>query len=223
MVSEADRDTETLVREALKKAFPEDGIIGEEHDGDNTLGTSGYTWIIDPIDGTANFVSSIPQWCVVISCVYKGEKYIGLTYDPCADELFAAQKGKGATLNGKPMSVSYSPSLGQGSIGFGYSAREHKAPVMKAMDYLLDHGGLFFRNASGGLMLAYAASGRLIGYVEEHMNSWDCMAGLLLIEEAGGIVAPIDVDDAILNGCQVVAGGPQVYSQVKDLADQAFT
>ncbi|SFK64077.1 myo-inositol-1(or 4)-monophosphatase [Pseudovibrio ascidiaceicola] len=220
MVSEADRDTEILVRKAIAEAFPDDSIVGEE--GDPKPGTSEYTWIIDPIDGTANFVSGIPQWCVIIACVKNGEKHIGVIYDPCADELFAAEKGKGATLNGTLMKVSTSDSLSNGSIGLGFSARGRNQAVKDAVDALLDEGGIFFRNASGGLMLAYAASGRLIGYIEEHMNSWDCMAGLLLMEEAGGICQDINVADAVMNGCKVVAAAPNVYGQVKKLTDKCF-
>ncbi len=220
MVSEADRDTEALVRNAIAQAYPEDTIVGEEDGVDK--GTSEYTWIIDPIDGTANFVASIPQWCVIIACVKNDEKHIGVIYDPCADELFAAENGKGATINGVPMKVSTSQSLSNGSLGLGYNSRGHKQSIKNALDLLIDEGGIFFRNASGGLMLAYAASGRLIGYIEDHMNSWDCMAGLTLMEEAGGIVQEIDVQDAVLNGCKVVAACPGVFDQVKALTDKSF-
>lgn len=220
MVSEADRDTEVLVRDAIAAAFPRDSIVGEEHAPKE--GTSEYTWIIDPIDGTANFVSGIPQWCVIIACVKSGEKHIGVIYDPCADELFAAKKGEGATLNGEPMATSTSNSLSKGSLGLGYSGRGRNQAVKDAVDLLLNEGGIFFRNASGGLMLAYAASGRLIGYIEEHMNSWDCMAGMLLMEEAGGTLQEIDVQHAIMNGCKVVVGGADVYAQIKAVTDKAF-
>ena len=220
MVSEADRDTEALVRNAIAQAFPEDTIVGEEDGVDK--GTSEYTWIIDPIDGTANFVAGIPQWCVIIACVKNDEKYIGVIYEPCNDELFAAEKGKGGTVNGTPLSVSGSASLSNGSVGLGYNSRGRKQATKDVINDLIDQGGIFFRNASGGLMLAYVASGRLIGYVEEHMHSWDCMAGLTLVEEAGGIVQEIDVVDAVMNGCKVVAGCPGAYEQIKALADKNF-
>ncbi len=220
MVSEADRDTEIMVRDAIAASFPDDSIVGEEDEPKK--GTSEYTWIIDPIDGTANFVSGIPQWCVIIACVRNHEKYIGVIYDPCADELFAAKKGEGATLNGEPIQVSSSASLSDGIIGLGFSSRGRNQAVKDAIDKLLDEGGIFFRNGSGGLMLSYAASGRLIGYIEEHMNSWDCMAGLLLVEEAGGICQEIDVNHAVMNGCKVVTAGPNVFGQTKALTDKCF-
>ncbi len=131
MVSEADRDTEALVRNAIAQAYPEDTIVGEEDGVDK--GTSEYTWIIDPIDGTANFVASIPQWCVIIACVKNDEKHIGVIYDPCADELFAAENGKGATINGVPMKVSTSQSLSNGSLGLGYNSRGHKQSIKNAL------------------------------------------------------------------------------------------
>ena len=135
---------------------------------------TGYTWVIDPIDGTANFVKGIPAWCVVIACAKDGVTVTGVIHDPSTGETFYGSKGGGAFLNGKPIRASSSKSLGDGSLGVGFSNRRELANVPGLIKDLLDRGGIFFRNASGALMLAYVASGRLIGYVEEHMNAWDC-------------------------------------------------
>lgn len=220
MVSEADRDTETLVRDALKEAYPHDGILGEEHG--RIEGSSDYLWIIDPIDGTANFVTGIPQWCVIIACLKNHETCFGVIFDPISGELFTAQRGQGAFVNGKKIAISQSPGLDVGSVGLGHSAKSTTAKTLAVAERLLSAGGMFFRNASGGLMLAYTASGRLIGYIEEEMNVWDCVAGLLMIEEAGGTVAPFDMKQAIEHKCRVVAGGPTVYSELMQIADEVY-
>lgn len=221
LVSEADRDVETLVRDEIAKAYPDDGILGEEHG--RVHGTTGYTWVIDPIDGTANFVTAIPQWCVIIACVKDGQVDLGVIHDPVAKETFWAERGKGAFVNGKPMKPSPSKSLSNGSLGVGFNGRTRAEDAVNCITDLIAQGGVFFRNASGGLMLAYAASGRLIGYVESHMNAWDCLAGMLMAEEAGGMVAPYDAEDALDNGARVVVGAPGVFDTVHALARKSFS
>ncbi|NBN64073.1 inositol monophosphatase [Microvirga tunisiensis] len=220
LVSEADRDVETLVRDALADRFPQDGIVGEEHG--RLAGSSGFTWVIDPIDGTANFVAGIPQWCVVISCVHEGRTVIGITYDPLAREMFHAVRGGGAFVNGRPMRVSSSDSLGRGSVGVGFSGRTKACGAVQVIDALVDRGGVFFRNASGGLMLAYTASGRLIAYCEAHMHAWDCLAGLLMIEEAGGFVPAFDAEAALTAGVRVIAGARGIEADLTAICDASF-
>lgn len=220
LVSEADRNVETLVRDAIAKVFPDDGILGEEHGVE--AGTTGYTWVIDPIDGTANFVTGIPQWCVIIACVKDGKTVVGVIHDPVAGETFTAEAGKGAHLNGRPIKASASDSLAKGSVGVGFNGRTSASDAINCIGALVSKGGVFFRNASGGLMLAYAASGRLIGYCEAHMNAWDCLAGMLMTEEAGGKVLPQDVDRALTHGARVVVGAPGVFSELVEIAEASF-
>lgn len=220
MVSEADRDVETIIRDELAKAFPDDGVLGEEHG--RIEGTSGYTWVIDPIDGTANFVSAIPQWCVILACVQEGQTVVGVIHEPNANETFSTAAGEGAFRNGEPIAVSSSESLGNGSVGIGFNGRTRAETAVNYIRDLVDEGGVFYRNASGGLMLAYVGAGRLIGYCEAHMNAWDCLAGMLLIEEAGGKVEPFDCTDTLDKGTRVVAGAPGVYGDLKRIADSSF-
>ncbi|MBX3577743.1 MAG: inositol monophosphatase family protein [Rhizobiaceae bacterium] len=220
LVSEADREVELFVRRELAARYPDDGIVGEEHAP--AAGSSGFTWVIDPIDGTANFVAGIPAWCVIIACARNGAAEVGVVHEPATGETFAARRGGGATLNGKPIGVSGATALAQGSVGVGVNNRtpvEHAIPLIAA---LLREGGLFYRNASGGLMLAYVAAGRLIGYAEEHMNAWDCLAGLLIIEEAGGRIETPDPATTIAGGTIVLAGTPGVFPRLKALAEDAF-
>ncbi|GGB42929.1 inositol monophosphatase [Roseibium aquae] len=220
LVSEADRDVETLVRNEIAAAFPHDGIIGEEHGV--VAGTSGYTWVIDPIDGTANFVSGIPQWCVILSCVSEEDIVLGVIRDPNAGETFKAGLGQGAYLNDRAISASATQSLAQGSVGVGFNGRTEATDAINAIGALVSKGGVFFRNASGGLMLAYAASGRLIGYVEAHMNAWDCLAGMLIAREAGNGVLPFDLARALKTGTRVVVGAPGVFEDLKIIAEASF-
>ncbi len=220
LVSEADREVELFVRAELAKAYPGDGVIGEEHAP--TVGSTGYVWVIDPIDGTANFVRGIPAWCVVIACARDGVTVTGVIHEPSTGETFYGEKGGGAFLNGKPIRASASKSLGDGSLGIGFSNRRETAAVPGLITDLLAKGGVFFRNASGALMLAYVASGRLIGYIENHMNAWDCIAGLLLTEEAGGMIVPTDPKTVLEKGTVVVAGGAEVFDDIHALCAKAF-
>lgn len=220
LVSEADRNVETLIRDEIAKAYPEDGILGEEHGMQE--GESGYTWVTDPIDGTANFVCGIPQWCVIIACVYQGQVIAGVIHDPVSEETFKAFAGGGAYLNDKPIKVSDSQSLSVGSVGVGFNGRTAVTDAVNVVGALVSKGGVFFRNASGGLMLAYTASGRLIGYVESHMNAWDCLAGMLLIKEAGGEVMGQDINHALYHGARIVTGAPGVFADLTDIAESSF-
>jgi len=220
MVSEADREVELLVRREILARYPQDGIVGEEHAP--TAGSSGFTWVIDPIDGTANFVAGIPAWCVAIACAKDGVAVVGVIHEPSNGETFAGYKGGGAFLNGKPIRASSATSLSQGAVGTGVSNRREMRVVVDIIERLFQQGGMFYRNASGALMLAYVAAGRLLGYVEEHMNAWDCVAGMLLIEEAGGKVLPPDPTTVLTEGTVVVAAGSHLFDQVHSLCRDSF-
>ncbi len=219
-VSQADREVELLVRRELAAALPDDAIVGEEHAP--TPGTSGFTWVIDPIDGTANFVTAIPAWVVVIAGVSQGRTQIGIIHDPNHGETFVAIRGGGATLNGAPLKMRARTGLGDGTTGVGFSRRTGEAGLMRLMQALIDEGGLFMRNASGALSLAYVAAGRLLGYAEEHMNAWDYLAGQLIIEEAGGGVELQDADAVIRTGGRVIVGAPGVFDDLLRISDAAF-
>lgn len=220
LVSEADRDVETFIRAALREAYPDDGIVGEEHAP--TRGTSGFDWVLDPIDGTANFVRGIPAWTVVIAGAMDGRTDVAVIHEPCTGETFHGHRGGGAFLNGRPMRVSSLSSLGEGSVGTGFSNRREARNIVPFIDDLVQQGGVFYRNASGALMLAYVASGRLLAYVEEHMNAWDCLAGMLLVEEAGGRIVAPDPRTVLADGTVVIAGCTGVFDRVKEMCDAAF-
>ena len=157
LVSDGDRDVETFIRAAIAKEYPGDGIVGEEHA--NVAGASGYVWVIDPIDGTANFVRGIPAWTVVIAGVRDGVLDVGVIQEPSTGETFYGRRGGGAFLNGKSIRTSTATDFTTGSIGTGFSNRRDPHNVARLIDLILDEGGVFYRNASGALMLAYVAVG----------------------------------------------------------------
>jgi myo-inositol-1(or 4)-monophosphatase len=204
VVSIADREVEDLIRGRIAAAFPDDAILGEEYGA--SAGKSGYTWVIDPIDGTSPFVNGMPTWCVSIAAMREEEIVVGVIHVPCNDELYASAKGMGATLNGKALKLDGSRTIRNAVTGIGANSQVAPAVVASIVEKLLEAGGTFIRNGSGALMLAYVAAGRLIGYYEPYMHAWDCMAGYCLVKEAGGWHHPFPVKgDGLIKGSPVLA------------------
>jgi len=218
VVSIADRNVETLIRERIGAAFPQDGILGEEHGIEP--GTSGYLWVVDPIDGTSAFVHGLPTWCVSIALLAEGELVMGVIRVPCDGETFAAMKGEGATLNGAPLKLESTLTLANGLTGIGANQQVPPAMIGALIAGLLERGGNYIRHGSGAQMLAFVAAGRLAGFYEPSMHAWDCLAGYCLIAEAGGTYRPFPVDgDAILDGGPVLAAGPGAFKDLSALAE----
>ncbi|RTZ82831.1 MAG: inositol monophosphatase [SAR324 cluster bacterium] len=215
LVSKADREVENMIRERLQTLFPEDGFLGEES-GTRNLDAEGI-WIVDPIDGTICFLNGLSSWCVSIAFVVKNQIEIGLIYAPCMDELFAAQLGAGATLNGKPMKPSKATSLADGIVGLGYSPKSSIVATQKAFDYLFKNGGVYHDVGSAALMLAYVAAGRYIGVYEFQINSWDCLAGIAMVRETGGWTNDFLANDGLLTGNPVLVAAPGVKDAMQKL------
>ena len=220
VVSEADKALERHIRAGIAEAFPDDGIVGEE--GDRVEGGSGYIWVIDPIDGTANFVSGIPAWTVVIALVHESRVIAGFIHDPVMDEMYRGYDGEGAWCNDAPLKVAHGAEFTKGSVGVGFSNRSKAGFVEALIASVLGEGGVFFRNASGALSLAYVAAGKLLGYSEDHMNAWDYLAGQLLVREAGGGIEAQDIDDVLARGGRVVAAAPGVFPRLLEMTETAM-
>jgi myo-inositol-1(or 4)-monophosphatase len=218
MLSEADLATERLIRGRLAASFPTDGFLGEES-GHSVIDSTSGVWVVDPIDGTQPFISGLPNWCVSIAYVRDGRIEIGLVFDPTGDELFAAHRGRPATLNGRPIRPHAGRTLTDGIVSVGYSPRVEPARILPVLRKLLEQGGMFHRNGSGALSLCYVACGRLLGYVEPHINSWDCLAAIAVIEGAGGRTNDFLAGDALLRGNRIVAGPPAVFDQLAALLE----
>ncbi len=219
MVSKADREVEALIHGRLSMHFPGDGFLGEE--GGASDGTSGGLWVVDPIDGTAGFVVGIPVWCVSIAFVAGDEIEIGVVYDPNADEMFATRRGRGAGLNGAPIRASTAMSLDEGTVGIGYSPRTGPRQAVAAIERLLDAGGMYQCNGSCALALAYVAGGRLIGYYEAHIFSWDCLAGIALVRETGGWTNDFLAGDGLMRGNPIIVAAPGLEDAMKNVAGVA--
>lgn len=218
VVSIADREVENLIRQRFNEAYPDDGVLGEEY-GLET-GTSGFTWVVDPIDGTSPFVNGMPNWCVSIGLLHEGIPIIGVISAPCHDELYAAALGMGARLNGKTLSLDPSRTIRNAVTGIGANNHVTPAFVGKMVESLLDAGGNFIRNGSGALMLAYVAAGRLVGYYEPYMHAWDCLAGYCLVQEAGGWYHPFPVDGgSLVKGAPVLAAAPGALDDLRRIAN----
>ena len=214
-VLESDAEVERFLRAHLTAAFPHDSFFGEESGGE--FGRE--VWIVDPIDGTANFARGIPHFGISIAFVREGRTEIGVIYQPVTDELYAARRGAGATLNGRRMSVSGLADPKQALIEAGWSSRRPPEPYVAMVGHLYQAGAQVMRAGSGALGLAYVADGRTEGYCELHINSWDVLAGLLLIEEAGGWVNDFLAGDGMRQGNPVVGCTPAL----KDLIAAAMS
>ncbi len=217
VVSIADREVEQLIRTRVLESFPQDGFLGEEY-GLNA-GSSRYTWVVDPIDGTSPFVNGMPNWCVSIAVLKDGEPVVGVIQAPCFNELYASAKGQGATLNGRKLVLDPSRNIRNAVTGIGANNYVTPQLVAKIVENLLEAGGTFIRNGSGALMIAYVAAGRLVGYYEPYMHAWDCMAGFCLVREAGGHIHPFPTDgENLTKGNRVFAAAPGAVEDLKRVA-----
>ncbi|MDE3055146.1 MAG: inositol monophosphatase [Verrucomicrobiota bacterium] len=193
LVTEYDRKAEAAILQFLRREFPEIPFLAEESGSSGTASNSSL-WIIDPLDGTVNFAHDIPIFCVSIALEREGGIVTGIIYQPLTEELFVAEKGRGAFLNGKPISVS-STSLFARSIlatGFPYNVENNPFHCIEHFIEIVKQGLPIRRLGSAALDLAYTASGRFDGFFEVGLSPWDCAAGKLLVEEAGGRVTHWD-------------------------------
>jgi myo-inositol-1(or 4)-monophosphatase len=200
LVSIADRESEALIRARLASAFPDDAVLGEEQGGVEAA----RLWVIDPIDGTANFLKGLPYWCVALAFVADGATRLAVTYDPVHDELFSARRGGGARRDGRPMRVAARPRE-TACVGFSHNFKTPPEPYVAAMRRLLDAGLDHRRMGSAALTLAHVADGRLDAAIAFRTNAWDVLGGLLLVEEAGGLVTPFLDDRPLLERRTVAA------------------
>ena len=208
-LTEVDGETEAFIAERLLRVFPADGFIGEESKA-RPAGEGGAAWVVDPIDGTANFARGVPHFCVSIACVDDGKVEVGVIYDPIRDELFAGRRGGGARVNGTPMRASGVSSLASSQVEVGWNVRAGAEQFVNLLRRVASTGASPSRAGSGALALAYVAAGRRDGFVEHHINAWDCLAGILLVEEAGGYVSDYLRGDGLAKGNALIACAPGV-------------
>ncbi len=223
-VTEVDRDAETAIIETLLKAYPSHSILGEEsgHTSrrkEETLTSAENIWIIDPLDGTTNFIHGLPQYAVSIALMQKGVITQGLVYDPNRDELFTATRGRGAFLNSRRIRVSKRTRVEDSLIGTGFPYRKIDAldEYIRMFRAVTERASAVRRPGAAALDLAYVASGRYDGFFEFGLAPWDIAAGALLVLEAGGLIGDFAGEQGYLENEQVVAGTPKVFAAMLGL------
>jgi len=208
-LTEVDGETEALIAQRLLEIFPSDGFIGEESKA-RPAGEGGAAWVVDPIDGTANFARGVPHFCVSIASVAAGKVEVGVIYDPVRDELFAARRDGGARLNGALIRASGASSLANSAVEVGWNLRAGPEQYVALLRRIASTGASPSRTGSGALAIAYVAAGRLEGFVEHHIHAWDCLAGIMLVTEAGGYVSDFLSGDGLAKGNALIACAPGV-------------
>jgi myo-inositol-1(or 4)-monophosphatase len=222
LVTVADRTSEKLIRARLSEVFPTHGIFGEEGTRDRL--EAEYRWYIDPLDGTTNFAHGFPQFCVSMGLEHRpaslktgedGQLVAGIIYDPLRDELFAAERGKGAWLNGKTLHVSHTPVLAESLVSTGFPSRKrHASPnIHFYQEFTLRSHGVR-RAGSAALDLAYVAAGRTEAFWEFNLNPWDTAAGILLVEEAGGRVTDFSGNHYRISSEEILASNGHIHSEL---------
>lgn len=221
-VTQADRESEAVLVGELLRRFPDHRILAEEgtlHAG----ATADYEWVIDPLDGTTNFLQGLPVWAVSVACRRGDELLAGVVLDPEGGNRFVASRGGGAFWNGRPMQVSSRPALDGAFLATGYPFR-----AQAALDVYLDLFRSVFRRArairrcgAAALDLAYTAAGVYDGFFEFRLSPWDIAAGALLIQEAGGVLSDLDGGDGYLASGNVLAGAPAVHAGLVDAARES--
>jgi myo-inositol-1(or 4)-monophosphatase len=202
VVTAMDAEVERFIRRAIAARYPGDTIIGEEEGG---TGDGARVWLIDPIDGTANYARGIPHYCVSIGYLEDGVPTVAALHDPCHDWLYAAARGQGATRNGERLAVSPCADLAAATVECGWSTRRTTDAYLALVTRVMDAGCAMRRVGSGALGLADVAAGRSEAYCELHINAWDCAAGILLVREAGGQTNDFFAGDGIRSGNPIIA------------------
>lgn len=194
LVTEADHAADKAIRAVIKEAFPDHGIVSEETA--ELKSESEYKWIVDPIDGTVNFANGIPICCVSVGLEHKGKMLMGAVYNPILKEFFFAERGKGATLNGKKISVSHKTEVLRSCLvtGFPYTYLDHPNGPLQVFERLIRQGIPVRRLGSAAIDMCWVAAGRFDGFYEHQLNAWDSAAGFIIIEEAGGKVTDLNGD-----------------------------
>ncbi len=221
-VSEVDRVAEQTIIQTLLEAYPDHAILAEES---GTHGSSEFVWIIDPLDGTTNFLHGFPQFSVSIALQHKGIITQAVVYDPTKNELFTATRGRGAFLNDKRLRVTKRVQLADALIGTGfpYTNFEHMDAYMGIFKDLMQQTSGLRRPGSAALDLAWMAAGRYDGFFETGLHVWDIAAGTLLITEAGGMVSDLHGSDTFLKTGHICAGNPNIHPLLLDVIQPHLT
>lgn len=217
VLTQADLAVERLVRQRVADSFGGDLVVGEEMGGQAQVGNAGNFWLVDPIDGTANYATDVPRWCISIAYLEVGRPVLGVLYDPMMDRLYSAGVNTGAWLNDRPIRARDSRHLKGATVELGWSTRRTPSDYLAKAAALLEAGCAFTRRGSGALGLADVAAGRVDGYAELHINAWDCAAGILLVTEAGGRANDFFTPEGLASGGLLVASASGLFDELHGL------
>ena len=220
-MTEADRASERLILERLKSIYPSHAIVAEETGAHE--GSSEYRWYVDPLDGTTNFAHSFPVFNVTLALERAGELITGVIFDPVRNEMFTAEKGGGAFLNGERICVSGAPQVSDSLVATGFPSRKRHQNINVHFYYqlaMLSHG--VRRAGSAAIDLAYVACGRLDAFWEFALNPWDMAAGILMVHEAGGKCSDMKGEYPNLRGPHVLADNDRIHDEMLRLFDEIF-
>lgn len=222
--SQVDLAAEALIIETIKKAYPHHGILAEESGITEAQNTSDPVWIIDPLDGTTNFIHGFPQFCISIAIKYQDKVQHGVVYDPVRDELFTASRGEGARMNNNRLRVSSVEKLQLALLGTGFPYKDfsYLDEYLRFLKAIIPHCSGIRRAGAAALDLAYVAAGRLEAFWEFGLKPWDVAAGALLIQEAGGWVTTVHGDSDILYANSILCAPPKLYPQIQTLCKECF-
>ena len=215
-VSEVDREAERAIVETLLGSYPDHAILAEEGTAKGANAEAENVWIIDPLDGTTNFLHGFPQYCVSIALAHRGQVAHGVVYDPVRNDLFTASRGRGAFLNDRRIRVSKRQHLRDCLVGTGFPFRDgsYLDTYMRMMKAMIEQTAGLRRPGAAALDLAYVAAGFYDGFWEVGLNAWDVAAGSLLIQEAGGLIGDLAGEGEFLHGGQVIAATPKIFAQM---------
>ena len=215
-VSEIDRAAEAAIVQTLLGAYPDHAILAEEGTAKGENAKAEHVWIIDPLDGTTNFLHGFPQYCVSIALAHRGQVAHGVVYDPVRNDLFTASRGRGAFLNDRRIRVSKRQHLRDCLVGTGFPFRDgsYLDTYMRMMKAMIEQTAGLRRPGAAALDLAYVAAGFYDGFWEVGLNAWDVAAGSLLIQEAGGLIGDLAGEGEFLHGGQVIAATPKIFAQM---------
>lgn len=221
IVTQVDKLAEEEIVHTLRDAYPDHSILAEESGFDEK---NEFCWIIDPLDGTTNFVHGFPQYAISIALKHKDDLTVGVVYDPIRNEMFTASKGQGAFLNNRRIRVSQAKKLESALIGTGFpfKSKHHLKPYLATFEALFPQTGGIRRAGAAALDLAYVAAGRLDGFWEAALQPWDMAAGVLMIKEAGGMVSDFHGEDTYLDSGNLIAGNTKVFKEVLAIVNESL-
>lgn len=216
LVTVVDKKVETLITSKIKKEYPSHGFVGEEFGSENIK--ADYIWHIDPLDGTSNYIMGMPHFCVSLGLSYKSDTLLGVVYNPYTKEMFIAEKGKGAFMNGEKLKVSKVSKISESKIDTGFSLNEVLPNFFMLFKKLMTSFSKVRRYGSSALALCYVAAGRIDAFVWNGCTSWDITAGSLILEEAGGKVTDLEGNEWDPFMHSIAASNGKIHAQILKIA-----